>query len=111
MIKLYLDEDVHKKIAVALRLKGYDVVSAHEVQKQSLSDYQQLEYAVSEQRAIFTFNAGDFDRLHKEYIKSGKNHFGILLSKQIPIGETINRLTKFLFAHSKEEIRNNIFWI
>lgn len=111
MIKLYLDEDVHKKIAVALRLKGYDVVSAHEVQKQSLSDYQQLEYAVSEQRAIFTFNAGDFDRLHKEYIKSGKNHFGILLSKQIPIGETMNRLTKFLFAHSKEEIRNNIFWI
>jgi uncharacterized protein with PIN domain len=111
MIKLYLDEDVHKKIAVALRLKGYDVVSAHEVQKQSLSDYQQLEYAVSEQMAIFTFNAGDFDRLHKEYIKSGKNHFGILLSKQIPIGETINRLTKFLFAHSKEEIRNNIFWI
>jgi uncharacterized protein with PIN domain len=50
MIKLYLDEDAHKKIAVALRLKGYDVVSAHEVQKQSLSDYQQLEYAVSEVR-------------------------------------------------------------
>lgn len=23
MIKLYLDEDVHKKIALALRLKGY----------------------------------------------------------------------------------------
>ncbi|MBI5203362.1 MAG: DUF5615 family PIN-like protein [Nitrospirae bacterium] len=111
MIKLYLDEDVHKKIAAALRLKGYDVVSAHEVQKQSLSDFQQLEYTVSEQRAIFTFNAGDFDRLHKGCIKSGKSHFGILLSKQIPIGETIRRLTKFLFTHSKEEIKNNIFWI
>lgn len=81
MIKLYLDEDVHKKIATALRLKGYDVVSAHEVQKQSIFDYQQLEYAVFEQRAIFAFNAGDFNRLHKEYIKVGKNHFGILLSK------------------------------
>lgn len=111
MIRLYLDEDVHKKIAAALRLKGYDVVSAHEVQKQSLSDFQQLEYSISEQRAIFTFNAGDFDRLHKEYLKGGKNHFGILLSKQIPIGETINRLTKFLFTHSKEKVRNNIFWI
>lgn len=111
MIKLYLDEDVHKKVATALRLKGYDVISAHEVQEQSLSDYQQLEYAIAKQRAIFTFNAGDFDRLHKEYLKSGKNHFGILLSKQIPIGETIKRLTKFLFEHSSEEIRNNIFWL
>ncbi len=110
MIKLYLDEDVHKKVATALRLKGYDVISAHEVQKQSLSDYTQLEYAIAEQRAIFTFNAGDFDRLHKEYIKSGKNHFGILLSKQLPVSETVKRLTKFLFTHSAEEIKNNIFW-
>lgn len=111
MVKLYLDEDVHKKVATALRLKGYDVISAHEVQKHSLSDYQQLEYAIAERRAIFTFNVGDFNRLHKEYIKSGKNHFGILLSKQIPIGDTIKQLVKFLYAHSSEEIRNNVFWI
>jgi uncharacterized protein with PIN domain len=70
MTRLYLDEDIHKKVATALRLKGYDVVSAHEVQKQSLSDYRQLEYAVSEGRAIVTFNAGDFDRIHKEYINN-----------------------------------------
>jgi hypothetical protein len=111
MIKLYLDEDVHKKVATALRLKGYDVISSHEVQKQSLSDYQQLEYAISEQRAIFSFNIGDFKRLHEEYILSGKDHFGIILSKQIPIGETIKRLTKFLYTHSSEEVKNNIFWI
>ncbi len=49
MVKLYLDEDVHKKVAAALRLKGYDVLSAHEVQKQSLTDMQQLEYAVMQQ--------------------------------------------------------------
>jgi len=71
MIKLYLDEDVHKKVATALRLKGYDVISAHEAQKQSLADYRQLEYAVSQQRAIFTFNVADFDKLHKEYLKNG----------------------------------------
>ncbi len=111
MIKLYLDEDVHKKVATALRLKGYDVVSAHEVQKQSLSDYQQLEYAISEKRALFTFNAGDFDRIHKEHIKSRGRHFGILISKQLPIGETIRQLTKFLFSHSEAEIENNIFWL
>ena len=111
MIKLYLDEDVHKKVGTALRLKGYDVVSAHEVQKQSLSDKQQLAYAVSEGRAIFTFNAGDFDRLHKEQLAKGSNHFGVLLSRQTPVGETVKRLAKFLFSHSEEYIRNNIYWI
>mgnify|MGYP001607839042 CR=1 FL=1 len=111
MIKLYLDEDVHKKIATALRLKGYDVVSAHEAQKQSLSDARQLEYAIDEQRTIFTFNTGDFDRLHKEYMKSGKNHFGIVLSKQLPIGDTIKRLAEFLFTHSAKDIQNNVYWI
>jgi len=111
MLKLYLDEDVHKKVATALRLKGYDVISSHEVQKQSLSDYQQLEYAISEQRAIFSFNIGDFKRLHEEYVLNGRSHSGIILSKQIPIGETIKRLTKFLYTHSSEEVKNNIFWI
>ena len=111
MIKLYLDEDVHKKIALSLRLKGYDVISAHEVKNQGLPDYKQLQYAISEQRAIFSFNVGDFDRLHKEYMQSGKEHFGILLSKQIPFNETFKRLTQFLFTHSSKEIKNNLFWI
>ena len=42
-------------------------------------------------------------------MENGKNHFGILLSKQMPIAETIRCLTKFLFSHSSEEIKNNIF--
>lgn len=111
MIKLYLDEDVHKKVATALRLKGYDVVSTHEVQKQSLSDEQQLVFAVAEERAIFTFNAGDFDRLHKKQISNGPKHYGIILSKQIPLGDTVKRLSRFLFSHSADELINNIYWL
>ncbi len=94
-----------------LRLKGYDVISAHEVHNQSLADYQQLEYAISEQRTIFTFDVGDFNRLHEEFMEKGKDHFGIILSKQIPLSETIKRLTKFLFSQSKKRIENNIFWV
>jgi len=109
--KLYLDEDVHKKIALSLRIKGYDVVSAHEVKNQGLPDYKQLQYAISEQRAIFTFNVSDFERLHNEYMESGREHFGILVSKQTPLSETLKRLTHFLFTHSSKEIKNNLFWI
>lgn len=111
MVRLYLDEDVHKKTALALRSKGYDVISAHEVQNQGISDYEQLQYAISESRAIFTFNVGDFDKLHKECLRSGKEHFGILLSKQIPFSETLKRLINFLFTRTATELKNNMFWI
>lgn len=111
MTALYLDEDVHKKVATALRLKGYDVVSAHEAQKQSLSDREQLDYAIAEGRAIFTFNVGDFSRLHAEYQQQGKKHSGILLSKQLPLGDSIKHLAQFLFSHSAEDLSNNLFWI
>ena len=111
MIKLYLDEDVHKKVATALRLKGYDVISAHEVQNNSLTDKKQLEFASTEHRAIFTFNAADFDKLHKELLAKGALHYGIILAKQITLGETVKRLSKFLSSHTAEEVRSNIYWV
>jgi len=111
MIKLYLDEDVHKIAASSLRIKGYDVISAHDVSNWGLSDIEQLEYAVSEKRAIFTFNAGDFDKMHKAYIENEKEHYGIILSKQIPLSETNSRLIHFLFNTSAQQIKNNLLWL
>ena len=111
MIKLYLDEDVHRKIAASLRLKGYDVVSAHEVRNWGLADSEQLRYAVEEGRAIFTFNSGDFARLHQKHIGSGLTHHGILTSKQVPFSELLTRLTRFLYSKKQEEIKDGFFWI
>jgi len=62
-IRLYLDEDVHKRVASALRLRRFDVVSAHEVGRWGLSDEEQLTYAAGEGRAIFTFNTSDYQNL------------------------------------------------
>ena len=111
MIKLYLDEDVHKKTAIALQIRGYDVLSAHEIGNWGITDFQQLEFAVAQGRAIYTFNRGDFMKLHNEYIQNGKSHFGIILSKQIPLNECIRRLTVFLSQHNYYKLINNIFWL
>lgn len=111
MIRLYTDEDVHKKVSVALCTRGYDVVSVHTSKNLGLTDLQQLEYATSQERAIFTFNTGDFIRLHKDYLNNKKSHFGIILSKQIPLKKTINLLISFLYNHSSEQLKDNIFWI
>lgn len=72
-IRLYLDEDVHKKVTTALRLRGYDVISTHEIKKWGIRDKEQLDFAISQKRAIFTFNARDYIILHKQYLKNSKN--------------------------------------
>ncbi len=111
MIRLYLDEDVHKQVAVALRLRGYDAVSAHELEKWNLSDEQQLVFATSDNRAIFTFNRGDFAKLHKNWLSSGKNHNGIITSKQLTLSDTIYRLNQLLYAKKALEIKNQFIWL
>ena len=111
MIRLYLDEDVHKQVALALRLRGYDVVSVHELEKWNLADEEQLEFAAHDNRAIFTFNRGDFAKIHEKWISSAKNHCGIITSKQLTLSETIHRLNKLLFAKKSEEIKNQLIWL
>jgi hypothetical protein len=52
--RLYLDEDVHRRVASALRLRNFDAVSAHEVERWGLSDEEQLSYAAAKGRVLFT---------------------------------------------------------
>ncbi|MFO1470055.1 MAG: DUF5615 family PIN-like protein [Turneriella sp.] len=111
MIRLYLDEDVHKQVALALRVRGYDVVSVHELEKWNLSDEEQLAFAVSNNRAIFTFNRGDFAKLHEQWLSEGRDHACIITSKQLNLSETIHKLNKFLFSRKSDEIKNQLIWL
>jgi hypothetical protein len=110
-IRLYLDEDVHRRVAAALRLRQFDVVSAHEVGRWGLSDEEQLTLAAAEGRALFTFNPPDYLRFHQDWLQLGKEHFGIIVSDQVPIGETVRRILNLLNRVTADEIRNQIYWL
>jgi len=110
-IRVYLDEDVHKKVATALRLRGYDVISAHEIKKWGISDREQLEFAISQKRAIFTFNVRDYIILHRQYLKHNKKHYGIIISRQLTLTETINRLAFLLLRYESEILVNQLVWL
>ena len=58
-MKLYVDADITPKLARVLRERGYDVVSAHEVGNADASDGEQMAFAVAEERALLTCNAGE----------------------------------------------------
>jgi len=44
-LKLYLDENIPPLLAQQLRRRGFDVLSAHEVEMLGKDDEEQLEYA------------------------------------------------------------------
>ncbi len=110
-IKLYLDADVHKRLAEALRLRGFNAVSARELGFDELKDKAQLQFAVSQERALLTFNSVHFIELHKEYILAGKHHCGIIISDQIPFSEALRRVTTLLNTFIRTEIQDQLFWL
>jgi hypothetical protein len=110
-IRLYIDEDVHESVAPALRRRGYDVLSVREADRRGLSDTEQLAYAVDQDRAMFSFNAADYIALHLEYLTQGREHAGIIVAKQVPIGETVRRLSILLEQVSADEMRNQLRWL
>jgi hypothetical protein len=67
-IRLYLDEDATSKgLMNALRIQTIDFRTAREEGTEGYSDEQQLRYAESLGRVIYTFNQRDFAALHTRF--------------------------------------------
>ena len=111
MIKLYLDEDVPEAIALSLRLRGYDVVTVKETGRKGIADIEQLQYASSEKRVIFTHNIADFCKINSDFMKKELERNGIILSKQLPIGVIVKALLKLISNLNYEKVRNIIVWL
>jgi Domain of unknown function (DUF5615) len=88
-LRIFFDEDVHAAVAVALRKRGHDAVLTLEEKRLGLSDESQLNFATQESRCLVTFNVGDFVRLHNRWMDAGREHAGIIVSKQLPVGELL----------------------
>ena len=89
--RLFVDEDVHGLLASALRKRGHDAIHAGEKQRRGASDENQLVFAAEGRRCLVTFNVGDFVQLHNRWVTEGREHAGIIVSKQLPIGESLRR--------------------
>ena len=107
-LKLFLDEDIHAGLAHALRQRGFDVVHAQDLERKGRSDNEQLAFAVREKRCLVSFNVRDFVLLHNLYAEQNKTHWGIVVSRQLPIGETLKRLLKKVGLATQEDFKNRI---
>ena len=107
-IKLFLDEDVHSELSVILRKMGFDIVSTVEINRRGKTDFEQIKFAISEKRVILTFNVKDFVLLYNKLYSEKVNHFGIIVSSQINLKETLRRWLKLLNHKSSKEMKNAI---
>ena len=107
-IELFLDEDVHSGLAHALRKRGYDAIHAQELDRKGRSDSDQLLFAIQQERCLCSFNVKDFVILHNQYVKSRQEHWGIVVSKQLPFRETMSNLLRLLQSNTKETMKNHL---
>ena len=77
----------------------------------SESDDSQLEFAVSQGRAVVTNNFCDFSELHNESIGKRKMHYGIVFTTNCSLSLMITRLKNLMDKLSGEELINQIRWL
>ena len=109
--RLYLDEDVQLAVAAGLRRRGHDVLTTVEAGRGGSSDEEQLRFAISAKRCLFTFNRGHFAELHARVVASGEHHWGIIVSPQLHIGRTVRALAALLSRHPDTELHDKLVWL
>jgi hypothetical protein len=78
-LRLYMDEDSQSNAVVgALQAAGIDVLTAAAADRLGLTDEEQLAFATSQSRAIYTANRRDFAQIHRQWLAAGRSHAGII---------------------------------
>lgn len=99
---------MRKRLRSALRTRG--VVVSTPIQEASTGDHdeRQLAFATDNGFVVYTYNVGDFCRLHGEWLAAGREHAGIILVQQqrYSIGEQLRRILLIRSALSADDMRN-----
>ena len=114
LVRLYIDEDAMSRALVqALRARGIDVATSFEAGLNGKPDVVQLGYACEHDRVLYTFNVGDFCRLHAEFLAQGRSHPGIVVvyDQRYSVGEQIRRLARLVQSRSADEMRNMLLYL
>ena len=93
-----------------LRARNIDVITALEAGMIEQPDAAHLDYATEQDMVLYSFNVGDYYRLHTQYLTERKSHAGIIVCRQqvYSVGEQLRRLLKLIATKSAEEMQDQI---
>lgn len=58
-----------------------------------------------------THNVKDFPRIHYEFMKKGLSHKGIIVAKQVSIGEVVTRFLRLAAELTAEEMEDRLEYL
>jgi hypothetical protein len=109
-----LDEDTIKGALIqALRNADLDVVTVAEAGRLGYPDEEQLIWATEQERVIYSFNIGDFCRLHSDFMAQERSHAGIVLApqQQYSVGQQLRGLLKLAADQSAQKMANELVFL
>lgn len=107
-LRFFTDEDIYAAVAPIMRRAHFDAISAPEANRLGKTDDEQLQWATSQNRAIVTFNVAHFANLHSEWLARGRDHSGIIVSSQRPVGDLANRLLRLAHTLDADAMHNRL---
>lgn len=107
---LYCDEDVSLVLAAMLRARGFRVATARDRGRLGGSDEEQLSVAAGTESVLLTHNRVDFERLHREWLASGRRHWGIIAARRRLPADLAARLGRLLARLSAEDFANQLLF-
>lgn len=110
-VSLYLDEDVHIRVAQLIRSRGFSAMTTLEAGRLTSDDPAQLAYAAEHGMAIMTHNRTDFEDLAVEYFKAQRTHGGIIIAHRRTPRELADRVLRILNDTTADEMRNQLRYI
>jgi hypothetical protein len=110
VLRLYFDEDTMDwDVIRALRIRDVEIAIPSEAELLQANDETQLSFASSRGYAIYTFNVGDYCRLHSEWLRAGREHAGIIIGASV--GEQVRRILRLRAETSDAAMRNRLEYL
>ena len=109
--RVYLDEDVSVVVTAILQARGFEALTARDTRLLGRSDSEQLEFVAETGCVLLTHNRVDFERLHRDWIEGGRQHWGIIVARQRSASDIALRTARLLVRLTADELRNQILYV
>jgi predicted nuclease of predicted toxin-antitoxin system len=103
---LYLDEHVDLELADRLRADGFDILTTQEAGRRGAADEDQLAYATSLGRIIFTHDMKDFRPISIRWSAERRPHAGIVYTRNRSLDQVSASLRRRFELYTPDQVRN-----